>query len=376
MNENPDHNFHRELPPKYGDMPESVAGFLRVACPSQETLKGMEAEVPEGCTTVMFRCIPRRIAAEDIVKELDFYVSRCGYDYVYVPWDKSATTNMGYGFVNFVSNDLARACVALIDNTTWRSPLDDPPPMKLTSAHLQGLVANVLRHEGSSAFDERNCPWVLLHGIGIPLQDATRLIRSGTWFELARRPKRLTESEVEEILGTGSRPSSCLKPHANQEDTHRDAKRCRPEPPPKHAHLGVVQARGDSAEFTPRGTVSHGSAGSGAPAAAWTGNSGTDYSTDNSGGESKSSSDPMLSLPSRRSKWADSSASATPPRSASAGAWMGDKAGPMVAGLWQTGFGSEWPVASISFAPAVAETPEFRMASLEVQLLLMQLNLC
>mmetsp|Transcript_857 Transcript_857/g.1936 ORF Transcript_857/g.1936 Transcript_857/m.1936 type:complete len:335 (-) Transcript_857:243-1247(-) len=130
----------------------------------------------EGMTTLMFRYIPRRFTSKDVICKLEGVVHWQTFDYVYVPWDKSSSNNMGYAFVNFVSTEAAAQAAAALHNTVWRTDRGWPK-VKISAARVQGLSANVLReHVGSNSV---SAPRVFYMGVEIPVEVAREMQANG-----------------------------------------------------------------------------------------------------------------------------------------------------------------------------------------------------
>jgi len=125
-------------------------------------------------TTLMFRHLPRKYTARDLVSVLEQYVTPAAFDFVYVPWDKNSTNNMAYAFVNFV--DLPTACMiaATMNGSIWPN---DPRmrEMKIIVATLQGFVANLMRYYETVADPSlSHCPLVFRNGDEMPFHAAVQ----------------------------------------------------------------------------------------------------------------------------------------------------------------------------------------------------------
>mmetsp|Transcript_162531 Transcript_162531/g.521016 ORF Transcript_162531/g.521016 Transcript_162531/m.521016 type:complete len:330 (-) Transcript_162531:213-1202(-) len=126
-------------------------------------------------TTVMFRNIPRKYTAMDVVAELETNVTREAFNFVYVPWFKSSTTNMGYAFVNTVDVTTARAVYAMMQGGRWKMG-PGSRMMKMVPASMQGLEENLKQFHVNNAQHPNleHCPLVFRKGIQVELNQALR----------------------------------------------------------------------------------------------------------------------------------------------------------------------------------------------------------
>merc|ERR1711879_160353 len=124
--------------------------------------------------TLMFRHLPRKYSARDLLPILAQHVTAAAFDFVYVPWDKNSNFNMGYAFVNFVDCPTARMIEATMNGSIW--PNDSRKrEVKILPARVQGLAANLRRYIDSVAkLDLSNCPLVFRRGEEILLQAAAQ----------------------------------------------------------------------------------------------------------------------------------------------------------------------------------------------------------
>lgn len=112
----------------------------------------------EGPTTSLMICnIPCRVTQQQLVAVINSLGFTDTYDFLYLPAGgrSSATgsSNLGYGFVNFIEPEDASAFAATFTNFTF----DDTSSTKVAKvrpAHIQGL-ANNIRHFGRSTTKHR-----------------------------------------------------------------------------------------------------------------------------------------------------------------------------------------------------------------------------
>lgn len=82
-----------------------------------------------------------------LLAELDEAGFRTGYDFVYLPFCFETKANVGYAFVNFISEEVAESFLNMW-NKTKLSSLNGKRPLTATYADVQGLKANVQRLVG------------------------------------------------------------------------------------------------------------------------------------------------------------------------------------------------------------------------------------
>lgn len=130
--------------------------------------------IDESVTTLMIRNLPRKFTAWDLVAELEFYMPRSSFDFVYVPWDKKNSNNVGYGFVNFVDVDSSAHARASLDGREWRTGAR-ARVIRLLPALMQGLQENLCRFvEAREHRDEGHVPLVFLGGVLVSVDMAMR----------------------------------------------------------------------------------------------------------------------------------------------------------------------------------------------------------
>jgi len=129
----------------------------------------------EPATTIMFRNIPRKHSANDVVAELDLYVTRDAFDFVYIPWFRNSSSNMGYAFVNFTRPAVALALASKLQGTQWSSRWPSkktPKIIRMVPASVQGFTANLQQFElnNSASDDFGHYPRIFQRGIEVDVQ--------------------------------------------------------------------------------------------------------------------------------------------------------------------------------------------------------------
>merc|ERR1719253_1156158 len=97
---------------------------------------------PDAPTTLMLHHLPIRATIFQLFDHLDTLGLKGSYDYVHFPVDIRTRMHRGYAFVNFVTVEAARRCVARIEGTQLRATASEK---KLTAgpATHQGIHANL-----------------------------------------------------------------------------------------------------------------------------------------------------------------------------------------------------------------------------------------
>jgi len=109
-----------------------------------------ESVVEAEWTTVILRNIPCNYSRQDILNFLDEHNVR--YDFVYLPMDFQRAANLGYAFVNVVSNEEAeRIMQCLNGHSNWSRSVFSQKQLSVVFAKCdeQGLMANIKRYQDS-----------------------------------------------------------------------------------------------------------------------------------------------------------------------------------------------------------------------------------
>jgi len=128
-------------------------------------------------TTLMIRHVPRRYNEEDLLLELSRFVEPSKYDFMYLPRDNRRSSNVGYGFVNFISADIAYGTNEKMNGASW-SLVQSNKVIATVPAHLQGLARNLAHYADSRVAEDGHAhsPLVWANGVRIDFHDAVQLL--------------------------------------------------------------------------------------------------------------------------------------------------------------------------------------------------------
>jgi len=143
--------------------------------------QAMDAQALEQVTTFMFRGIPRKYTNRDLVAVLERSATMDQIDFVYVPWYKNSSSNMGYAFVNFVDVTTARTVYTVMQGSQW-GPAHGSRSMNLVPAQVQGLAENLKQYSLKNGldFDLIHRPLVFKNGAQVDLQEVVERICNNT----------------------------------------------------------------------------------------------------------------------------------------------------------------------------------------------------
>lgn len=109
------------------------------------------AATQQAITTLMIRNIPNRYTQKELISELEDLGFASTFDFLYIPLDKGTMSNVGYAFVNFISEDWAQKCIQAFQNYRFRRHRKTSGKIAAVSvAHLQGLDANLAHYENAA----------------------------------------------------------------------------------------------------------------------------------------------------------------------------------------------------------------------------------
>jgi len=157
--------------------------------------KGYRNECSGAITTLLLRNVPRHYTEAAIASELEACVDRCEYDLIYLPWDIRKGTNIGFVFINFVSEVVAARVYKKMDGAHWRVEQTDKV-IKIMPAHRQGLAASIAHFASTRAADEfhQHAPMVFVKGSHIAFQEAVKLF---CFPGLLQNPKGIAAAHVD-----------------------------------------------------------------------------------------------------------------------------------------------------------------------------------
>jgi len=131
-------------------------------------------------TTLMFRNIPNKYSQAGLLKEMDAHGFKGKYDFFYMPMDVQNRTNVGYAFINFVTEEDAQLFLTAFANYRFKSF----PSSKIgtvSPGHVQGLMSNVLHFANRAVTQSRNAqyrPLVFRNGKQIDIKVACQEFRA------------------------------------------------------------------------------------------------------------------------------------------------------------------------------------------------------
>uniref|UniRef100_A0A7S2QPT4 Mei2-like C-terminal RNA recognition motif domain-containing protein n=1 Tax=Zooxanthella nutricula TaxID=1333877 RepID=A0A7S2QPT4_9DINO len=130
---------------------------------------------PGDITTVMFRDVPRKYSVWMLLTDLMRSAQMKDIDFAFVPWDKHLKSNMGFGFVNFVDPNVAKAVFRKMDGESW-SLASIKKSIKVGVANVQGLAQNLVRYMSNSSMDCKHvhAPVVFENGAQVSLESVLR----------------------------------------------------------------------------------------------------------------------------------------------------------------------------------------------------------
>mmetsp|Transcript_69519 Transcript_69519/g.182210 ORF Transcript_69519/g.182210 Transcript_69519/m.182210 type:complete len:321 (+) Transcript_69519:171-1133(+) len=131
-------------------MAPSVSGkeYCHKNVPRHVDLEEQYRTVAQGIppTTLMIRNIPNRYSQSELVEELESAGLGGGFDFVYLPLDRSSRASVGYAFVNFISYSWAELCREALAGHRFLLHSKGKTAV-VSTAHLQGLDANLAHYE-------------------------------------------------------------------------------------------------------------------------------------------------------------------------------------------------------------------------------------
>lgn len=136
---------------------------------------------PDAPTTLMLHHLPIRATIFQLFDHLDTLGLKGSYDYVHFPVDIRTRMHRGYAFVNFVTAEAARNCVARIEGTQLQATASEKKLSAGPATH-QGIRANLEQmHKMVAPGPKKNrrkaaeLPWLLDGGEMKPMREAPLL---------------------------------------------------------------------------------------------------------------------------------------------------------------------------------------------------------
>jgi len=163
-----------------GTHPSTKEELLRK--PDAPPMSGDLAQYGDERTTVMMRNIPNEYFGStftDLLEDCGLYAK---FDFTYLPIDFRTGYNLGYAFVNFVSNADANRCIEIFDGfCDWSCQI--PKVCEASFAHPhQGLWNHVERYRNSPVMHENMPdeykPRFFEEGVRMKFPEPTKRIRA------------------------------------------------------------------------------------------------------------------------------------------------------------------------------------------------------
>jgi len=150
--------------------------------PAKPPAPAVPTHAPEDFTTVMLRNIPNRYTSGSLLALLDEHNFQILYDFVYLPMDFQNGVNLGYSFVNLVTNqDALRFKEVFQGFQGWR--FDSAKVSEVSWAHPhQGLSEHVERYRNSPvmhpSMPDEYKPMIFQHGARVTFPPPTKVIKA------------------------------------------------------------------------------------------------------------------------------------------------------------------------------------------------------
>lgn len=142
-----------------------------------QTVMQMQTQMREPITTVLVGNLPGRVLRDDVLDKIDQIGFAGCYDFVYFPVDFYSGNNLGYGFLNLISEEeMWRFMHAFHGFHDWQFTCRTVCTVSLS--HTQGLVANIERLRNSPVMGDevpdRYRPAIFHGGERVPFPEPTR----------------------------------------------------------------------------------------------------------------------------------------------------------------------------------------------------------
>jgi hypothetical protein len=153
----------------------------------QDTVPVPESDAPEKQTTVMIRNIPNNVTRADLLNVLIGAGFQGLFDFLYLPMDFKKNSNVGYAFVNLVSEEAADQIYAAFEGFTgWG--YNSHKVTEIVWGNMHGLQAHIERY--------RNSP--VMHP-DVPDEHKPLVFSNGQPYEFPAPTKRLRAPRKQEM---------------------------------------------------------------------------------------------------------------------------------------------------------------------------------
>jgi hypothetical protein len=151
-----------------------------------------ECQTQDAQTTVMIANIPNNITREDLIQELANNSLHCYFDFLYLPMDFEKDANLGYAFVNLVSEEAAKQVFNVFNNyANWGCNSNKITEVKWGTTQV--LEKHVERYRNSPVMHEEvpdtHKPVFYYYGQRYPFPVPTKRVRRPQQREKGVKPK-------------------------------------------------------------------------------------------------------------------------------------------------------------------------------------------
>lgn len=156
-------------------------------------------------TAVMFRNLPRKSCARDLVAEVGAYCNVPCVDFVYLP-SSSYASNLGYGFVNFISPSAMDAVSAAMHGQTWKFGATGRR-IKILPANMHGLIPNLAHcvEKIGPTIEKSLAPLIFVHGRELEYEEAVHLLSTGALSQCLGQPRDAWQGGTWQATAQGQR---------------------------------------------------------------------------------------------------------------------------------------------------------------------------
>jgi hypothetical protein len=159
----------------------SVLDFPEEHSVVQDTMALSESQASDVKTTVMIRNIPNNVTRADLLDRLASHGFQFSIDFVYLPMDFKREANLGYAFVNLLTNEVAdRFYFSFNGFSDWGFASNKVSEVSWGSMH--GLDAHIERYRNSPVMHkdvpDEHKPVLFYEGQRFPFPAPTKRIRA------------------------------------------------------------------------------------------------------------------------------------------------------------------------------------------------------